>query len=129
MAEAAESATARIDAHLAALPTEQREALTALRTTIAKAVPDAVEAISYGMPAFKYRGRGLLWYEAFTAHCSLFPGASVHRYSDELKGYTVSKGTVHFTPDHPLPTKLIQRIARDRKSAIDALLEARKKKG
>lgn len=127
MPEAAESATARIDAHLASLPADQRDALAALRATIAKTVPDAVEAISYGMPAFKYRGRGLLWYEAFAKHCSLFPGASVHHYADELKGFTVSKGTVQFTPDHPLPTRLVQRIARDRKAAIDALLEAKKK--
>lgn len=125
MAEVGESATARIDARLASLPPDQREALQVVRRTIASAVPEAVEAISYAMPAFKYRGRGLLCYEAFTAHCSLFPGAGVHDYADELAGYTLAKGTIQFTPEHPIPTALVARIARDRKAAIDATLAAK----
>ena len=127
MPEVAESAIARIDAHLASLPADQRDALQALRETIAAAAPEAVEAISYGIPAFKYRGRGLLWYEAFAKHCSLFPGASVHNYAAELEGYTIAKGTVQFTPDHPLPAELVTRMVRDKMAAIDAMLEAKKK--
>jgi uncharacterized protein YdhG (YjbR/CyaY superfamily) len=127
MPEATESATARIDAHLAALPPDQRDALQALRETIAAAAPEAVEAISYGLPAFKYRGRGLLWFEAFSKHCSLFPGASVHNYAAELEGYTIAKGTVQFTPDHPLPPVLVTRMVQDKMAAIDAMLETKKK--
>jgi len=62
-------ATAEIDARLARLPADQRDALQSLRQTIAAAAPDAVETISYAMPAFRYRGRALVSYEAFKTHC------------------------------------------------------------
>ena len=65
-----------VDDYLAALPPDQRAALEHLRATIRAAAPDATEAISYGMPAFKQDGRGLVGYAAFKAHCSLFPMSS-----------------------------------------------------
>jgi uncharacterized protein YdhG (YjbR/CyaY superfamily) len=65
-----------VEDYLAALPPDQREALEHVRATIRAAAPDATEAISYGMPAFKQDGRGLVGYAAFKAHCSLFPMSS-----------------------------------------------------
>ena len=41
----------RIDAYLATLPADQREALQHLRAQVARLVPEAEETISYGMPA------------------------------------------------------------------------------
>ena len=71
--EAIAAATARIDATLERLPADQRAALEALRETIAAAAPGAVEGISYGMPAFRYRGHPLVGYQAAKAHCALYP--------------------------------------------------------
>lgn len=73
---ASATAIAQIEATLAALPNAERAALQTLRQTIAAAAPEAEETISYGMPAFRYRGRALVSYAGFKAHCSLF--------SDEL---------------------------------------------
>jgi uncharacterized protein YdhG (YjbR/CyaY superfamily) len=67
------AATAQIDAYLATLPEDKRAALQALRGTISAAAPEAVETISYGMPAFRYHGRALVAYLAAKAHGSLFP--------------------------------------------------------
>jgi uncharacterized protein YdhG (YjbR/CyaY superfamily) len=65
----------------------------------------------------------LVWYAAFTQHCSLFPTASVlGQYRDELKGYKVSKGTVQFPVDEPLPAALVKKLVRAR------VLEAQGKK-
>jgi uncharacterized protein YdhG (YjbR/CyaY superfamily) len=116
------TATAQIDATLAALPTDQRTALQALRRTIAAAAPEAVETISYGMPAFRYRGHALVSYAAFKAHCSLFPrsGAVVEAHRDELAGHATAKGTLRFTPQHPLPNDLVETIVRERMAQIDA---------
>ena len=114
------SATAQIDATLAALPADQRTALQSLRRTIAAAAPSAEETISYGMPAFRYRGRALVYYAAFKAHCSFFPGAElIESYRDELAGFATSKGTLQFTPERPIPGDLVERIVRERMAQID----------
>ena len=90
-----------------------RAALLALRATIRDEAPDAEEVISYGLPAFKQNGI-LVWYAAFKNHCSLFAGTLVADFADELKDYKTSKGTIQFTPDHPLPEPLVRAIVRAR---------------
>jgi uncharacterized protein YdhG (YjbR/CyaY superfamily) len=119
------TATAQVEAYLANAREEHRAALKALRATIAAAAPDAVEGISYGIPGFKYRGQGLAWYADFKAHCSFFPGGTAQRYRGELSGFRLSKGTIQFTPDHPIPADLVARILRDRMAEIDAAAEAK----
>lgn len=114
------SGTAQVEAYLAKVPEDHRAALQALRETIAAAAPEAVEFISYGIPGFKYRGKGLAWYANFKAHCSFFPGGTAQNYRDELAGYRLSKGTIQFTPDHPILAELVQRIVHDRVTEIDA---------
>jgi len=118
----APSATARIDAILASAPTAQRAALQALREMIAAAAPEAVEIVSYGMPAFGYHGRAMVSYAAFKAHCSLFPmtQALIMANPDRVAGFATTKGTLHFTPEHPLPRELVEWIVRERMAQIDA---------
>ena len=120
--EGVAAATARIEAILAALPEDQRAALGALRSTIAAAAPEAIEAISYGTPAFRYRGRPLVSYGAATAHCSFFPMAPevLDRYRERLAGFDLAKGTVRFTPDRPIPADVVAAIVRDRIAGLDA---------
>jgi len=112
--------TAAVEAYLANARDEHRPALQALRATIAAAAPDALEGVSYGIPGFKYRGKGLAWYADFKAHCSFFPGGIAQNYAAELAGFRLSKGTIQFTPDHPIPADLVTRIVRDSMAAIDA---------
>jgi uncharacterized protein YdhG (YjbR/CyaY superfamily) len=116
------TATALIDATLAALPADQRAALQTLRQTIAAAAPEAEEAISYSMPAFRYHGRPLVSYAAFKAHCSFFPMSSalIETHRDELAGFATAKGTLRFTPEHPLPDDLVELIVHERMAQIDA---------
>jgi uncharacterized protein YdhG (YjbR/CyaY superfamily) len=116
------AATAQIDATLAALPADQRAALEALRRTIAAAAPEAEEAISYSMPAFRYHGRSLVAYSAFKAHCSLFPmsAALIEEHGQAFAGFATAKGTLRFTPEHPLPDELVTLIVRERMAQIDA---------
>ena len=112
----------RVDAMLAALPGDQRAALQALRERIAATVPDAVDAISYGVPAFRYRGRALVGYAAARAHCSFFPmsPAVLAAHLAELDGFDTAKGTIRFRPAHPIPDAVVERIVRDRVAEIDA---------
>ena len=111
-----------VDDHLAGLPPDQQAALQHLRETIRAAAPGATEAISYGMPAFRQDGHGLVGYAAFKAHCSLFPMSStvIPALADALEGFTTSKGTIRFTPDQPLPDAVVTRIVEVRLAELAA---------
>src|ERR1700730_15446397 len=104
-----------VDEYLAGVPEPERSTLEKIRAAIRSAVPpEATETISYRMPAFKYKGM-LVWFAAFSDHCSLFPTASViEAFKNELKGFPTSKGTIHFPTDKPLPTALIKKLVKAR---------------
>jgi uncharacterized protein YdhG (YjbR/CyaY superfamily) len=110
-----------VDEYLARVPPKFRATLQRLRKTIKAAAPDAEEVISYQMPAFKQNGM-LVYFAAFEDHCSLFVGSpDVRRqFSVELKPFMAGKGTVHFTPDRPLPARLVTRIVKARLAENDA---------
>jgi len=110
---------ADIDAYLATLPPDARAGLEKVRRAIRAAAPQAVEAIAYGMPAFKYRGRPLIYFAASKRHSALY-GPAVAEFEEELAGYDVSKGTVRFPPSKPPPASLVRRLVRARMAAIDA---------
>jgi len=86
-----------------------------MRAAIRSAVPrEATEVISYGIPAFKQKGV-LVWFAAFSKHCSLFPGSSViETFKNELKNFLTSKGTIKFPLDKPLPLALIKKLVKAR---------------
>jgi uncharacterized protein YdhG (YjbR/CyaY superfamily) len=101
-----------IDEYLASVPEPARSTLKRVRTVIRSVVPaETTEVISYGIPTFRYK-RGLVAFAAFTNHCSFFPlGSSVlDLFKEELKEFRVSKGTLHFPLDTPLPTALVKKI-------------------
>jgi uncharacterized protein YdhG (YjbR/CyaY superfamily) len=104
-----------VDEYLAGVPEPARSTLNKIRAAIRSAVPpEATEAISYGIPTFKYEGP-LVWFAAFSNHCSLFPTASViEAFKNELKGFSTSKGTIHFPTDKPLPTALVRKLVKAR---------------
>lgn len=86
--------------------------LKTIRQTIQKAAPGATEKISYGMPSFHIHGRYLAYYGAFKNHVSFFPASSAatKAFEKKLTGYEVSKGTIRFPLDKPLPLPLIRKI-------------------
>jgi len=110
-----------VDDYLAVVPEPARTTLEKMRATIRAAAPDATEAISYGMPAFKYQGRGLVAIAAFKKHCSLFPmsGAVIEKFKDELEGFHTSKGTLQFPADKPLSATLVKKIIKARMAEIE----------
>lgn len=107
-----------LDEYVAAVHEPARDAVTRIREAIRSVVPkDATEVISYAIPAFKHK-RVLVWYAAFSDHCSLFPTAAViEKFKDELKGFSTSKGTIHFPLAKSMPIALIKRIVRERVTA------------
>jgi len=88
----------------------------------AELVPDAEEGTSYGMPAFMYAGRPLLGFRAAQKHLSVFPfsPAAVEAVADQLAGFDLAKGTIRFTPDHPVPEAVLADLVRHREREIAA---------
>jgi uncharacterized protein YdhG (YjbR/CyaY superfamily) len=104
-----------VEDYLARIPEPALSTLQGVRAAIRSAMPAAAsEVISYGIPAFKYN-KPLVWYAAFANHCSLFPTASViKQFETELKGYKISKGTIQFPVDKPLPAALVKKMVKAR---------------
>lgn len=118
-----------IDDYLAPLPADQRAALEVLRRQILAAAPGATECISYGMPGFRRHGV-LVWMGAAKRHCALYPHGLTPEQQAELAGYDISKGTIRFTPDKPLPEDMVRAIVerRVREDDAEAARKAEKRK-
>ncbi len=130
MRKAKSGAPKDIDEYLAGVPEPARSTLKKLRAMIRTAAPaEATEAISYGMPAFKYKG-SLVAFAAFSDHCSLFPmgSAAIEKFKKELEGYQTSKGTIRFPVDKPLPAALLKKIVKARVAANEDKEKAKKEK-
>jgi len=105
-----------VDEYLAGVPAPARGTLNRVRAAIRSAVPpDATEAISYGIPTFKYKGP-LLGFAAFSNHCSLFPmSLSVMKaFKSELTDFDTSKGTIRFPVDKPPSAALVKKLVKAR---------------
>ena len=108
--------TDAVEAYLATLPAEQRAALQHVREQIRRLVPDGVEAMSYGMPTVKRDGRAVVWYAGWKRHCSVYPVTDAFKaaHAAALAPFPQTKGSVHFTPDAPLPDALLEDLVRAR---------------
>ncbi len=110
-----------IDEYLAALPDQQRLPLEKLRKTIKSAAPEAEESISYGLAAFRQNGM-LVGFGASTNHLGfyLMSGSTLKAYEDDLQGYDLSKGTIRFQPEKPLPVALVRKLVKARLAENEA---------
>jgi uncharacterized protein YdhG (YjbR/CyaY superfamily) len=101
-----------IDEYLAALDEPKRTTLTSLRETIMAIVPDAEQCISYGLPAFRLRGKTIAGFAAFKNHLSYLPhsGSVIPQLAKETAAYTCTKGSLHFPVDEPLPEALVKKL-------------------
>jgi len=116
-----------VDRYVAGFPPDVRTVLERVRTAIRKAVPNAEETISYGIPTYKLRGRTVIYFAGWAKHYSLYPADArlVAAFKDELAPYDVNgKGTVRFPLAGRIPVKLIAGMARFRAKEIEASIKA-----
>lgn len=103
-----------VDEYITAHPKNVQCILEELRQVIRKSAPKAEETISYQIPVFKLNGN-LVWFAAFTNHIGFYPTASgIEAFKGKLADYEVSKGTVRFPLNKPIPYDLIRAIVRFR---------------
>jgi len=99
-----------IDEYIKTYPTNIQSILEQMRQTIRKAAPEAIEAISYQMPAFKLNGN-LVYFAAFKYHIGFYPTSSgIEAFKQELSPYKTSKGAAQFPLDKPIPYDLVEKI-------------------
>jgi len=101
-----------IDRYLDAIEEPKRTTLARLRQTILDVIPDAEQGISYGVPAFKVKGKTIAGFAAFRHHLSYLPhsGSVFPRLSEELRGYSTSSGALRFGVGTPLPAGLVEKL-------------------
>jgi uncharacterized protein YdhG (YjbR/CyaY superfamily) len=109
-----------VDEYIAAQEEGVQRVLKRVRATIRKALPDADEVISYSIPAYKLKGRIVVYFAGWKEHFSLYPvtGTLLEEFKDELAGYETSgKGTVRFPYTKP-PLALIERLTKFRAEEV-----------
>jgi len=104
-----------IDKYIASFPKDVKPYLEAMRKTIKSAAPGADEAMAYGIPTFKLRGRNLVHFAAFKSHVGFYPTPSaIIAFKKELAPYKQSKGAVQFPIDKPIPLDIVKEIVKYR---------------
>jgi len=107
---------AEITSHLKKFDKPQRDALQAVRLSIAQALPEADEIIKYGIPTFAINGKGVMGFDGFKNHNSIFPysGSVNEILKVELGKYDQTKGSIHFDKEKPFPKTLLKKIIKIR---------------
>lgn len=104
-----------IDEYIEAFPPNVQNILEKMRETIKKAAPEATEAISYQMPAFKLNGKNLVFFAAFKKHIGFYSiPTGIEAFNEELSQYKQGKGSVQFPIDKPIPYDLVEKIVKYR---------------
>jgi uncharacterized protein YdhG (YjbR/CyaY superfamily) len=105
-----------VDEYIAGQPGDVRPILERVRRAIRRGLPGAEEGIGYQIPCYRLNGRVVLYFAGWTRHFSLYPAGDrlVAELGDEISAYEISKGTIRFPLSHPVPARLIERIARFR---------------
>lgn len=108
-----------VTAYIASFSGIQHELLIKMRNTIKQSAPEAEELISYGMPAYKIKGKALVYFAGYKNHIGFYATPSGHaEFEKELSVYKQGKGSVQFPIDKPLPIDLVVRIVAHRVNLI-----------
>jgi uncharacterized protein YdhG (YjbR/CyaY superfamily) len=109
-----------VDDYLAGLEEPERRALARVLALALEEVPEAEQGTSYGIPALRYRGKPLIGFQVAAMHLAVYPfsAAAVDAVRDHVPADRLSKGTVRFTVDAPLPEQAIRRLVQARRDEI-----------
>lgn len=109
-----------VDDYIATFPIEAQEAMHAVRERILTVAPMLAESLSYGMPAYKHKGKPAVYFGGYKSHIGFYATPTGHSaFADDLAGYKQGKGSVQFPLKDPMPLDLIERIVLFRIEEID----------
>ncbi|RYF88538.1 MAG: DUF1801 domain-containing protein [Chitinophagaceae bacterium] len=103
-----------IDDYMAAFPQSTQQAMQVVRDTIHSALPGLEETISYAIPAFKSKGKCLVYFAGYKTHVGMYPVPTAHpALSKAYEGYKTSgKGAVQFPLNKKMPVALIKKTVK-----------------
>lgn len=108
------------DEYISKFPGETVKILQQVRMAVRNAAPNAEETISYGMPAFRYKGKIIIYFAGYKNHIGVYATPSGHAaFQKELSAYKQGRGSVQFPLDQPMPLDLIKRIVKFRVNQQD----------
>jgi len=114
---------ATIDKYVSRFLKDVQDILENIRQVIRKAVTQAEEAISYGIPTYKLNGN-LVHFAPFKKYIGFYPTSSGNnRVRNILSSYNISRGTVRFPIDEPIPYDLIEMIVKFRVKEVSVSKE------
>jgi uncharacterized protein YdhG (YjbR/CyaY superfamily) len=109
-----------VDDYINSFQGDVKKRLETLRALVKELVPEAIESMAYGMPAYKLNGKPLVYFAAFPKHIGFYATPNGHEaFKAEFAPYKQGKGSVQFPLDHPFPTDLIRRVVLFRKSSVE----------
>lgn len=112
---------ASVDAYINQFDGEVKKRLDVMRLLIRTTAPLAVESIAYGMPAYKFNGKPLVYFAGYDGHIGFYATPNGHEaFAKEFAKYKQGKGSVQFPNDQPLPVDLIKRVVLYRKEQVSA---------
>ncbi len=108
-----------VDAYINQFSGEVKARLQQMRQLVRAEVPDAEESMSYGLPAYKLRGKPLVYFGGYEHHVGFYATPNGHEaFRAEFAKYKQGKGSVQFPNDQPLPIELVKRVVRYRREQI-----------
>ena len=108
------------ESYFSLFPASTQQLLQEIKKTIKTIIPNADETISYGIPTFKLNNKNLVHFAGYKNHIGFYPGAqAIIDFNEKLKNYKLSKGTIQFSLDKPIPHKLIKEIIKYRLKKIE----------
>ena len=108
-----------VEEYFEAQPEKTKNALLALKACILSVEPKAIEMFNYNIPAYALIEGGKreqqIMIAGYKKHVGLYPHpTTMEKFDNELSGYKRGKGSVQFSLDESLPTKLIKRMIKYR---------------
>lgn len=100
-----------IDEYIASFPEDIQQTLQKIRQSIREVMPDGEEAIKYGIPTFRLKGKNIVHFAAYKTHFGFYPAPSgIEEFKKELEPYIAGKGTIQFPLDKPIPYDLVKKV-------------------
>ena len=117
-----DSSNDSVDSYIDQFDDDLKARLASMRTVILSEAPESEESISYGMPAYKLRGKPLVYFAGYLKHIGFYATPNGHEaFAQEFAVYKQGKGSVQFPNNQPLPIDLIKRVVRYRKKQMESM--------
>ena len=109
----------QVEDYISRFDGEIQSRLKEVRNLILSLAPDAIETISYGMPAYKLNGKPLVYFAGYKNHLGFYATPNGQEaFKEDFSGFKQGKGSVQFPNSELLPVDLIRRIILFREEQI-----------